>query len=32
MKKESGDKMQVHVVGKIMVTKKSQKNDRDLWD
>ena len=30
--KEGKWKMHVHVVDKIMVTKKSQKNDRDLWD
>ena len=32
MKKEIEDKMRVHVVDKIIVTKKEPKNYRDIWE
>ena len=32
MKKESEDKMRVHVFDKIMITKKQRKNDKDIWE
>ena len=32
MKKESEHKMHVHVVDKVMVTKKQQQNYRDIWE